>query len=91
MHECPDCGQTCDCDMDDTWFDDFETYLHCSHDCEEDCDDFEDDLYPEDDDCLELLQMSRDAEQAVGASRTSHTEDNVVNVGQAQDEQESGQ
>jgi len=44
MHECPNCGQACDCDGEDTWFDDLNTYLSCSHDCEE-----QDDFYPEDD------------------------------------------
>jgi hypothetical protein len=36
MHECPECGQACDCDQEDTWIDDPD---FCTHDCE----DFEDD------------------------------------------------
>lgn len=35
MHECPECGQACDCDGEDTWFDDLQTSLNCTHDCEE--------------------------------------------------------
>ena len=31
MHECPWCGQACDCDMDDTWFD--EAPLDCACEC----------------------------------------------------------
>jgi hypothetical protein len=32
MHECPDCGQVCDCTGDDTWMD-------CESDtCEHECD-----------------------------------------------------
>lgn len=31
MHECPDCGQACDCDGEDTWFDE------CPDNCECDC------------------------------------------------------
>ena len=34
MHECPICGQACDCIGDDTW-DDTEAY-ECEHDCEDD-------------------------------------------------------
>ena len=40
MHECPTCGQTCDCDIEDTWLDPPDD---CSHECE----DFEDDLTPD--------------------------------------------
>lgn len=40
MHSCPDCDQACDCDGDDTWFDDVD---ECCHDCDED---------PEDDELL---------------------------------------
>jgi hypothetical protein len=32
MHECPECGQVCDCDCEDTWFDED---LGCSHECDE--------------------------------------------------------
>lgn len=33
MHECPICGQACDCIGDDTW-NDLEA-LECCHDCED--------------------------------------------------------
>lgn len=36
MHECQICGQACDCDGEDTWF---ENVANCAHECE----DFEDD------------------------------------------------
>lgn len=32
MHECPNCGQVCDCIGDDTW-DSLES-LECRHECE---------------------------------------------------------
>jgi len=32
MHECPECGQACDCDGEDTWFD---NYTNCEHECDE--------------------------------------------------------
>lgn len=32
MHECPDCGQACTCDGDDTWF---ENVTYCVHDCDD--------------------------------------------------------
>ena len=33
MHECPDCGQACDCDGEDTWFDwDSDEALNCECD-----------------------------------------------------------
>ena len=35
MHECPDCGQACDCDSDDLWRD-------APIDCECACEDFMD-------------------------------------------------
>lgn len=31
MHECPECGQACDCDLEDIWWDDFP---NCTHNCE---------------------------------------------------------
>ena len=37
MHECPECGQACDCDGDDIWND--YAALFCTHDCDEDEDD----------------------------------------------------
>lgn len=38
MHDCPDCGETCDCDSEDTWFDDYDD---CEHVCEPDDDEYE--------------------------------------------------
>lgn len=43
MHDCPDCGYACDCDIEDTWWD--EAPDDCSHECD-DFDDFDD--YPDD-------------------------------------------
>ena len=43
MHECPECGQACDCDGEDIWNDFFQA---CDHDCEPMED--EDDCYPPD-------------------------------------------
>ena len=43
MHSCPDCGQACDCDGEDTWIEENEE--ECIHECdpEEDyMDDWED-------------------------------------------------
>lgn len=34
MHECPDCGQACDCDGEDVWSD--YGALSCRHNCEDD-------------------------------------------------------
>jgi hypothetical protein len=35
MHECPNCGQACDCDGEDTWYDfDSEEVYDCCCDCE---------------------------------------------------------
>lgn len=31
MHDCPECGQACDCDSEDTWIDSPDW---CEHDCE---------------------------------------------------------
>lgn len=46
MHECPLCGEVCDCDLDDTWG--LPVPAKCPHVCEEDSDEdwygFEDDL-----------------------------------------------
>ena len=33
MHSCPECGQACACDGEDTWF---ENYLSCEHYCDPD-------------------------------------------------------
>lgn len=33
MHECPDCGQACDCDGEDVWND--YAGRTCRHDCED--------------------------------------------------------
>lgn len=35
-HECPDCGQACYCDGDDTWMDLWATGGDCCHTCPED-------------------------------------------------------
>lgn len=43
MHECPECGQTCDCDGEDIWRD-WPFNLDCTHECEKD----DDDLYLDD-------------------------------------------
>ena len=42
MHECPNCGQVCDCDGEDTWFDNVDD---CACDCylDEDYDEYEGD------------------------------------------------
>lgn len=45
MHECPDCGQACDCDGEDTWYE-FDEIEECSHVCDDECDN--DDLFDED-------------------------------------------
>jgi hypothetical protein len=37
MHSCPDCGQACDCDGEDTWIDSNED--ECVHNCALDIDD----------------------------------------------------
>jgi len=37
MHDCPNCGQACDCDGEDTWND--AASFDCEHDCEEEDDD----------------------------------------------------
>jgi hypothetical protein len=44
MHECPDCGQVCCCDQDDTWND------AASDECEHECTEYDDDDDGEDDD-----------------------------------------
>lgn len=40
MHDCPECYQACDCDGEDTWFDDIE--FSCFHECDEE-EDYDDD------------------------------------------------
>lgn len=45
MHECPECGQTCDCDGEDLWHS-WPFNLDCTHECEEE----DDDLWLDDDD-----------------------------------------
>jgi hypothetical protein len=40
MHDCPDCGQACDCDGEDTWFDEVD---ECEHNCEAESDEYDDD------------------------------------------------
>lgn len=48
MHECWNCGQACDCDGEDTWWDNYED---CECECEEYFDMVADEYhdYPEDD------------------------------------------
>jgi hypothetical protein len=29
MHECPDCGSACDCDGEDTWWEDYPYCICC--------------------------------------------------------------
>ena len=36
MHECPDCGQACSCDIEDTWNE------AAADDCVHDCDGYDD-------------------------------------------------
>jgi len=43
MHECPTCGQACDCDGDDLW-------RSAPMDCECACDDYYEDEYLDNDD-----------------------------------------
>lgn len=31
MHECPECGQACDCDIDDLWWDEAPADCDCDH------------------------------------------------------------
>ena len=42
MHECVECGQACDCDQEDTWFEEIDPTqcFHECHECEE-SDDFD--------------------------------------------------
>jgi hypothetical protein len=47
MHECPECGQACDCDGEDTWNNiGSSDWLNCEHECEDMDDDY---LRPDDD------------------------------------------
>lgn len=45
MHECPECGQACDCDGEDVWHA-WPYNLTCRHGCEED-DDLDADYFNE--------------------------------------------
>lgn len=36
MHDCPECGTACYCDMEDVYHED---YPDCEHECKEDFDD----------------------------------------------------
>lgn len=38
MHECPQCGQACDCDGEDVWHD-YPYNLNCTHECEDEDED----------------------------------------------------
>lgn len=43
MHECPDCGYACDCDGEDTWWNDYdECACSCWRNPDNDDDDFDD-------------------------------------------------
>lgn len=53
MHTCPICGQVCDCDLDDTWYDDVEI---CNHVCEDEDVLSEDDYIYDDDGWVEGLE-----------------------------------
>jgi hypothetical protein len=44
MHECPDCGQACSCDIEDTWNE------AAADDCVHVCDDDHDDGWDDEDD-----------------------------------------
>lgn len=45
MHECPNCGMACDCDVDDLWNGDFEGVCHCDCEDEDDIEDIDGDTY----------------------------------------------
>jgi hypothetical protein len=47
MHECPECGQACDCDGEDTWM--TSAANDCTHGCDEPDDDYDDINLDEDD------------------------------------------
>ena len=55
MHECPDCGQTCDCDGEDLWHD-WPFNLDCTHECEDE----DDDLYLDDNAWLKEEELDLD-------------------------------
>ena len=59
MHDCPECGQACDCDGEDTWNSGPWVYLHCQHDCDPEEDDFFDD-----DEYEEYLETTKDQDGA---------------------------
>lgn len=47
MHECPECGQACDCCGDDTW--DNSEAACCEHECDDEYDEDEYDGFDADD------------------------------------------
>jgi hypothetical protein len=61
MHECPECGQACYCDGEDTWNDiGSSDWMNCTHECEDldlDNDDFL--PSPEDDEIQNCSNCSR--------------------------------
>ena len=63
MHECPDCGHACDCDGEDVWNDDLQTYLFCTHQCERFDDDDIDDYVPPEERLEDLSLNARQPEQ----------------------------
>lgn len=46
-HECPECGQVCYCDGEDTWMDTWATAAECIHVCGPEHDDGCDEELPE--------------------------------------------
>ena len=54
MHECPECGSACSCDIDDMWWEDVDECDHrCPREPDEDFDDESMDDGPLEDDCCE--------------------------------------
>ena len=78
MHECPICGQTCDCDGEDTWFS-YPYNLDCTCNCEEERDTDEDDLMPDDDDLVDWsLPVTRDAQLRIGVDDAGQNVDTTA-------------
>ena len=62
MHECPECGQACDCDGEDVWHS-FPYNLDCTHECELFDEDDVDEYIPPDERLEEVsLPVTRDAQ-----------------------------
>lgn len=63
MHECPICGQACDCDGEDTWYG-YPYNMDCTCNCEEEerdnyDDDYDDDYEEAYDQWMEAQEPSR--------------------------------